>query len=177
MEAKAENLARGRESFVKINRRGFIKLTGAAILSGCAGAIGMSACSSWRDEYCVPLAPEGSYRLERGRVILSSSTLGSLAAAGNAVKLVFGGDEEKVERLVVIHSEDGKYHAFVDHCTHNKKELVYLHEEKLLRCYSGRSYFDMEGNVMKGPAEKPLHVLPTWQVADRVIIEMKSGGE
>ena len=177
MEAKAENLARGRESFVTINRRGFIQLTGAVILSGCVGAIGMSACSGWRDECYIPLAPEGSYRLEGGRVILSSSALGSLAAAGNAVRLVFGEDERAVDRLIVIHSEEGKYHAFVDHCTHSKKELYYLHEDKLLRCHSGRSYFDMKGNVMRGLAEKPLHVFPTWQVADRVIIEMKIGGE
>jgi nitrite reductase/ring-hydroxylating ferredoxin subunit len=162
---------------VTINRRDFIKLTGAAILSRCAGAMWLSACSGWRDECYVPLAPEGSYRLEGERIIFSPSAIASHATVGNAVKLVFGGDEEIVERLIVIHSEDGKYHAFVDHCTHNKKELYYLHEDKLLRCHSGRSYFDMEGNVMRGPAEKPLHVFPTWQVADRVIIEMKSGGE
>jgi nitrite reductase/ring-hydroxylating ferredoxin subunit len=176
MEEKAENLNRGKESFVTINRRGFIKLTGAVILLGCTGALCMSACSSWRDECYVPLAPEGSYRSEGGRVILLSSTLGSLAAEGSAVKLVFVDEEEIVERLIVIHSEDGKHHAFVDHCTHNMKELYYLREDKLLRCFSGKSYFDMEGNVMRGPAEKPLHGFPIWQEADRVIIEMKSGG-
>ena len=158
-----------------LNRRGFIKLTSGAFLSGCAGAIGMGACSSWRDECYVPWAPEESYRLEGEQVILSPSVFGSLTAASNAVKLVFGNNGEAVERVILIHSEDGKYHAFLDHCTHNKKELYYLHEDKLLRCHSGRSYFDMEGNVMKGPAEMPLRVFPTRQKADCVIIEMTSG--
>ena len=158
-----------------LNRRGFIKLTGAAFLSGCAGAIGMGACSSWRDECYVPWAPEESYRLEDERVILLTSVFNSLAAASNAVKLVFGNNGEAVDRLIVIHPEVGKYHAFLDHCTHNKKELYYLHEDELLRCHSGRSYFDMEGNVMRDPAEMPLRVFPTRHEADCVIIEYTGG--
>jgi nitrite reductase/ring-hydroxylating ferredoxin subunit len=77
--------------------------------------------------------------------------------------------------MIVIRSGDGIFHTLVDHCTHNEKELYYLQDEEMLRCHSGKSYFDIQGNVMKGPARKSLGVFPTWQEDDQLIIAMKSG--
>lgn len=125
----------------------------------------------------VPSAPEGSYRLDGERIILSLPMVGSLTASGSAVRLVLEVGEGIPERLIVIRSGDGIYHALVDHCTHNDKELYYMHEGEMLRCHSGKSYFDIQGNVMEGPAEVPLRVFPIRQEADQLIIAMKSGGE
>ena len=175
MENTMNDVVNVGKEIITISRRSFIKLTGAMILSSSAGVLGMGACSGWRDEYQVPLATKGSYQLHGDQVTLSLPAVGFLSVVGGAVRLVIEEGEEIGERLIVIRSEDEKFHAFIDHCTHNEKELYYLPEENMLRCHSGRSCFDVEGNVVKGPAEKPLHVFPTCLEADRLMIEMRSG--
>jgi Rieske Fe-S protein len=154
-----------------ISRREFMKLSGATVFYTCASAV-VSACSTWRDAYNVPHAPEGSYRWEGDGVIVSLIAANELGEVGAAVRLVLGQDEDSEERIIVVHSEEGIYKTFADHCTHNGKEVYYLHEEKLFRCHSGRSYFDLEGNVIKGPAECALHLFPTHRAGDELVIEM-----
>jgi nitrite reductase/ring-hydroxylating ferredoxin subunit len=175
MEESMNDQVDGKNVLMTFNRRSFIKLTGVMILSSSAVVLGIGACSGWREEYQVPQAPKGSYQLNGDQVVLSLTAVDSLSVIGGAVRLVFGEGEEIVERLIVIRSENEKYQAFIDHCTHNDKELYYLRESKILRCHSGKSHFNMEGSVIKGPAEKPLHVFPTWQETDQLMIEMKSG--
>ena len=155
-----------------IRRREFIKLTGATALCACACGVGISGCSNSTGVSNVPLAPEGSYRRDGGRVIVSLTAADQLNPVGGAVKFTLDGGEDAGEKIVIVHSGDETYQAFADRCTHNGKELDYLHEGKKLQCRSGKAQFDLEGNVIKGPAESALLAYPTRREGDKLVIEV-----
>lgn len=156
------------------SRRDFLKMTAATLICACAGAMGVSACSSWRETYDVASAEEGSYRCEQGRVILALKTAKGLTAVGAALRLNLGQSQASGERILVLRSGEDEYQAFADRCTHNGKELYFIPDEKMLRCYSGKSQFDLNGHVVAGPASRKLAAYPVHRSADELIIEVGS---
>jgi Rieske Fe-S protein len=154
-----------------ISRREFIKLTGATALCTCAGA-GISGCSNSAGVSGIPLAPEGSYQREGDRVVVSLAAAEQLNPVGGAVRLAVDGEGEEGLKLVIIHLAGEDFRAFADSCTHNGKELNYLPGDSKLRCRSGKSHFDLEGNVLKGPAESALLVYPAYRQGDRLVLEI-----
>jgi nitrite reductase/ring-hydroxylating ferredoxin subunit len=158
-----------------INRREFIKVSGTAVFCSCASAIGLGACSTWRDEYNVPHVPEGSYRREGKKVIISLIAANVLQEVGTAVRLRLVGSEDSQQKIIIVRSGDDAYQAFADHCTHNGKELYYLPGERIW-CHSGKSQFDLEGNVIKGPVESGLFSYPLQREGDQLILEINSMG-
>jgi nitrite reductase/ring-hydroxylating ferredoxin subunit len=155
-----------------INRREFIKLTGATALCTCAGAAGLCGCSNSGDATNIPLAPPGCCRREGDLVLVSLAAAGPLDPVGGAVRVILGGDEDTELRMVVVHAEGETYRAFADQCTHNGKELNYLPEAQKLQCRSGRAQFDLDGKVLRGPAERALQVYPTRREGDRLLIDV-----
>ncbi len=155
-----------------INRREFIKLTGATALCACAGAAGLSGCSNSGEASNIPLAPQGSYRWDGGVVIVSLGAADLLHFVGGAVRVAFDAGEDAGIQMVIVHLQDGIYRAFADRCTHNGKELDYLPETQKLQCRSGQAQFDLEGNVLRGPAERALLVYPTRREGDQLFIEV-----
>jgi nitrite reductase/ring-hydroxylating ferredoxin subunit len=155
-----------------INRREFIKLTGATALCACAGAAGLSGCSNSGGASNIPLAPQGSYRWDGGLVIVSLTAADALSPVGGAVRVTLDAGEDAGVRMVILHSGDETYRAFADRCTHNGKELDYLPEAQKLQCRSGQAQFDLEGHVLRGPAERALPVYPTRREGDQLLIEV-----
>jgi Rieske Fe-S protein len=151
-----------------VNRRVFIKLAGMTAACVCAG-VGTSGCSG-KAVSDTPSAPAGSYRIQDGRVHVALPQVEALAPVGGAVKLAVcqGGSERKI---IIVHSTDGEYRAFADSCTHNGKELNYLHEEGRLACCGRSSQFDLEGRVLKGPAETALQRYSLRQVGDELVVQ------
>jgi nitrite reductase/ring-hydroxylating ferredoxin subunit len=154
-----------------MRRREFLKLAGATAVCACTGGVGVGGCSS-AGVPSAPLAPEGSYRRAGERVILSLTAVDELQAVGGAVRLALGDDEDSEVKILLVHPEDDVYRAFANRCTHRGKELNYLHEEKELRCRSRKARFDVEGHVIKGPAEGPLLVYPSRREGDELVIEI-----
>ncbi|HSR31702.1 MAG TPA: Rieske (2Fe-2S) protein [Anaerolineae bacterium] len=138
-----------------LDRRGFIKLTGTTIFCMCGGAAGMGGCGG-NPTSDTPGAPAGSYRVENDRVILSLSAIDSLTPIGGAVKFTFQNQGGSQLKVIVVHSGDQEFRAFADRCTHNGKELNYLHNDGVLACCGRSSRFDLAGNVVNGPAEEAL---------------------
>ncbi|MEJ2737080.1 MAG: Rieske 2Fe-2S domain-containing protein [Anaerolineae bacterium] len=153
-----------------INRREFIKLTGAAALCTCAGAAGLCGCSNSGGASNIPAAPQGCYRRQGDQVIVSLAAAGPLNPVGGAVRVTLGGGEEADLRMVVVHAQAETYRAFADCCTHNGKELDYLPEAQKLQCRSGQAQFDLDGKVLRGPAERALRVYPTRREGDQLLI-------
>jgi nitrite reductase/ring-hydroxylating ferredoxin subunit len=153
-----------------IERRAFLKLAGSTMVCACAGAVGISGCGL-AGAANTPAAPEGSYRREGDKVIVTLSAAGTLAAVGGAVRLALHGGEVV---LIVVHSGDQVYHAFADRCTHNGKELDYIHEEQEIRCRSRKSRFDLAGALIRGPAMGGLVVYPLHRQEDELVIEVNS---
>lgn len=153
-----------------VNRRQFLRLAGATAACMCVGALGTSGCSS-KSASNTPPAPEGSYWIRDGKVTMSLPQVEMLAPVGGAVKLALnaGGLDRKI---IIVHSADAEYRAFTDSCTHNGKELNYLHEEGRLACCGRSSQFDLDGNVLRGPAETPLRQYSLWQTGEELVIEV-----
>jgi Rieske Fe-S protein len=152
-----------------ISRRRFIKLTGTTAFCTClASAVAVSGCSMPVSN--TPPAPEGSYRKEGDRIVVSLSKIDGLKKVGGAVKFTVHDEDGSELKAIVVHSEDEEYRAFADRCTHNGKELNYLHQEGRLACCGLGSQFDLEGSVLEGPAEDALAAYPVrWEGEDLVI--------
>jgi nitrite reductase/ring-hydroxylating ferredoxin subunit len=152
-----------------VNRREFIKLAGATAACMCAG-LGIGGCTG-KATSDTPFAPGGSYRVADGTVTVALSQVEALASVGGAVKLALyaGGSERKI---IIVHSADEEYRAFADSCTHNGKELNHQHEEGKLACCGRSPQFDLEGSVLRGPAEIALLRYSLRQVGDELVIQV-----
>lgn len=153
-----------------IDRRTFLKRAGGTAACACAGVLGISGCAR-SGAARTPLAPEGSYRRAGDQVIVSLRAAGELEGVGGAVRLALDAGET---RLIVVHPEEQVYLAFADRCTHNGKELDYLHEEREICCRSRKSRFGLAGSRIRGPAESDLSVYPVRRQQDDLVIEVRS---
>ncbi len=140
---------------MNLSRRAFFKRTGTLMVCMCVGGLGMSGCAGQRTS-STPPAPAGSYRLQDGRVHVTLSQVGALLGVGGAVKLTLEGEDGSERKIILVRPGQADYRAFADACTHNGKELIYLHEERLLACCGRSSRFDLAGEVNHGPAENIL---------------------
>ena len=119
---------------MSLSRRAFIKLTGTTMVCTCIGALGASGCAS-NPTSDTPAAPAGSYRVQDGRVYVTLSEMGTLLGVGGAVKLTLGDASGSKQRVIIVRPSETDYRVFADACTHNGKELNYLHREGLLACW------------------------------------------
>jgi Rieske Fe-S protein len=152
-----------------LTRRVFIK-GATAVVCTCAYAVGAAGCGS-KPTSDVPTAPDGSYRAEDGQIVLELPAVGRLAVVGGAVKFTVQQDGTASElKLIVLRAADEDYRAFADRCTHNGKELNYIHHDGILACCGLGSRFDLAGNVLRGPAEEPLARYTVRKQGDDLVI-------
>ena len=153
-----------------ISRRRFIKLTGTTAVCTCvASAVALSGCS--KPVSNTTPAPEGSYRRQEDKIIVSLSEIDALREVGGAVKFTLNAKDGSELKIIVLHSGPDEYRAFADHCTHNGKELNYLHDESMLACCGLGSEFDLEGNVLEGPAEDALVAYSLRKAGEELVID------
>ena len=95
----------------------------------------------------------------------------ALYPVGGALRCTLSGEDAEVT-LIVVHSAPETYRAFADRCTHNGKALDYLPESGTLQCRSRKARFDLEGQVLRGPAERALLAYPTRRQGDELVIEV-----
>ena len=154
-----------------LSRRSFIKLTGTTVACTCIGAMGTSGCAGSATS-SVPSAPEGSFRVQVGRLRLALSEVGTLLGVGGAVKLALADPNGSERKVIVVRPGKADYRAFANACTHNGKELDYLHAEGLLACCGRSSRFDLAGEVIHGPAEHALPSYPVVREGDEMVIDI-----
>jgi nitrite reductase/ring-hydroxylating ferredoxin subunit len=90
---------------------------------------------------------------------------------GGAIRCALGGEDAET-KLVVVHAGPEAYRAFADRCTHNGKALQLLPQSQTLQCRSRKARFDLEGQVLRGPAERALLAYPTRREGDELVIEV-----
>ncbi len=66
---------------------------------------------------------------------------------------------KKGQKVWIVHREEGLY-ALVSICTHLACTPNWVEDEKLFRCPCHGSVFDVEGDVIAGPAPEPLYRVP-----------------
>lgn len=156
---------------MSLSRRAFIKVAGTTVACTCIGVLGTSGCAG-NSASDTPPAPPGSYRVQDGRVYVALSKVGPLLSVGGAIKLTAEGATGSGRKVIVVRPGEADYRAFADACTHNGKELNYLHAERWLACCGRSSRFDLAGNVKHGPAEDALTRYPVWQEDGELGIEL-----
>ena len=156
---------------MSLSRRAFIKLTGTTVVCTCIGALGTSGCTG-NSTSDTPPVPAGSYRVQNGRVYVALSELGALLGVGGAIKCTLEGVDGPERKLIIVRPSEADYRVFADACTHNGKELNYLHGEGLLACCGRSSRFDLAGKVVHGPAEDALLNYRVWREDGELVIEI-----
>jgi len=136
-----------------IARRQFVELG----LCGVAGAalLPLTGCASLA---AVRLTPE------QGTLRLAVRNHPSLARPGGHLKVAAEGIARPI---YVIGQEDGSYLALSSECTHLKCTVVLEGARIVCPCHG--STFDRGGDVLAGPAERPLERYPTVLRADGVL--------
>ena len=156
---------------MSLDRRDFIKLAGTTVACTCIGLLGTSSCAGSATS-STPHAPEGSYHIQDGRVFLEISEVGTLLGVGGAVKFALADAGGLARKVILVRPGEADYRAFANACTHNGKELNYLHEEGMLACCGRSSRFNLAGEVNHGPAEDALPSYRVWQEGDELVIEI-----
>ncbi len=105
-----------------------------------------------------PPADAGCWSYADGKVEIDLDRAPELAAKGGAIRLEGG---SLPMRVLVLHGEDGAFHAFPNRCTHmGHRRLDPLPGEQKIRCCSiGRSTFDYSGRKISGLAPEGLQPL------------------
>ena len=76
------------------------------------------------------------------------------------------------EPLFLMRTEDDKYLAFVNRCSHCRHKIDPMPKKPLLRCCGpSHSIYDYDGNKITGPAKGPLVKYYVEQSAGDVIIK------
>jgi Rieske Fe-S protein len=139
-----------------MKRREFLK-------SGC-GACAAFAGSSFMISLLQSCAPMPAYRVaavnKKISVPLDKFTLSDF--------LIVSPDRYNYD--IALTKTGNEYHAYVMKCTHADNPIQF--DGKTFRCDLHGSVFDHDGNVEKGPAEKPLYKLMTIVGEKDVIISL-----
>ncbi len=143
------------------SRRDFLKTIGGATVCACTGLTGANGCAMLRGvSRTAAIRPE-AYTLDHGKLTIALDRCPCLAASGGSGKLSIDTGDSKPMKMIVLHVKEGQYQAFTDRCTHGGRELNFLPGQEKLQCSSfGRSTFDLQGQVLKGPAKEPLTGYP-----------------
>ena len=140
------------------SRRDFLTKVGTISLCTCTGLMGINACSMIKGISEVPLLPDEAFTYSESELTVDLSKTSLLDNVGNAAKtsVSFANDELK---LIIIQNDNDNYVVFSDKCAHGGRELNYLDHKKILQCSSfGHSEYNLDGQVLKGPAKNPLSV-------------------
>jgi nitrite reductase/ring-hydroxylating ferredoxin subunit len=122
----------------------------------------------------VQVAPDRSYRLQGGKIVMTLSKIDVLDRPGGAVKFAVSvkPDTDPV-KILVVRPDEETFVVFEDRCTHGKRELNYRHDVKLLECSSfGHSKFDLSGKVLEGPAKGPLLLYPFERQGNELFVKV-----
>ena len=127
---------------MEIQRRAFLKKTGSALACAClAGGAALEAAEKNITQYAV----------EDSKLIIELSRHPKLKEVGGSE--MFQADKKKI---IVLHPDEKNYKAFENKCTHMGGQVSYRPKDGFMQCALHGSRFDTEGNVVKGPAAKPL---------------------
>ena len=101
-------------------------------------------------------------------------TLGSTSAVPQSGLTTFDADGHDVD----VANVDGTFYAFSDVCTHLRCSLA---EGELdgttVKCICHGSRFDVStGEVLRGPAKRPIQVYPVRVEGDALVVDVPSAG-
>lgn len=102
-----------------------------------------------------------------GKLAIGMDKLDKLKDIGSSMTL-------KIKDRMVLFIRDGEDSVlgFDPTCTHQQCTVEHKAGSDKIECPCHGSIFDLEGNVLKGPAETPLHRFETSLEDERVVIDL-----
>jgi nitrite reductase/ring-hydroxylating ferredoxin subunit len=156
-----------------MERRSFIRNSSTVTVAVCTCGMGLSSCSAITGISNVPEAPDGSFEKNGNQVVLKLDKIPELKNAGGNIKFSIPRSPDKPLKLLVARMGDGRYLAVQNRCTHGKRELEYILEKDMIECVSfSHSKYNLQGEVINGPAPEPLTLYEAVQEQDSLIITL-----
>jgi nitrite reductase/ring-hydroxylating ferredoxin subunit len=119
---------------------------------------------------CITPKPvnDDCWRVRGNQVEVSLKDAAELSRPSGALRLEGKGLEQ---RILIVHGEDGEFHAYPNHCPHAGRRLDPMPGEAMLQCCSlGKSTFDYSGKVLYGEDTTAIHPLPLRREKDRLVV-------
>lgn len=114
---------------------------------------------------------QDAWQYADGVVTVDLNRMPELAAPGGAARLEGKG---LPERVLLVHGNDGAYHAFRNRCTHMGRRIDPLPDTDRLRCCSvSRSTFDYAGEPLEGPAGNSITAFPVTAAEGRLTVSLR----
>lgn len=106
-----------------------------------------------------------------GKLTIVLGAAPELKSAGGALRIEGG---NLPVRVLVVHGEDGGYHAYHNRCTHlGHRRLDPVPGTNTVQCCSiNKSTFDEKGNTIFGPAPHSIQNYPVEMVGDSLVISL-----
>lgn len=112
-----------------------------------------------------------AWKVQGGKVTVDLSILPELNTAGNAVRLEGNGLDR---RILVVHGEDGVFHAFENRCTHMGRRLDPGRRPDTVKCCSvSGSVFDLSGKPVAGAARRPVKTFDVRKEGDILEVNLQ----
>ncbi|MBW1902110.1 MAG: Rieske 2Fe-2S domain-containing protein [Deltaproteobacteria bacterium] len=113
-----------------------------------------------------PPSDEKCWTYRNGTVTIDLARAPELSKIGGAIRL-----EKKnlPERILVIRTDDGRFHAFLNKCKHMGRRLDPVPDTETIQCCSvNKTTYDFKGEVLFGPAKKSVQPYPV-TVTDKTL--------
>jgi Rieske Fe-S protein len=101
------------------------------------------------------------------KIKISMSKLPQLAKVGGAVLKKIGG-----QPVLLVRSSEKTIKAFNPECTHKKCVVEFKEKTGNLHCKCHKSAYDLSGQVLGGPAPKPLQIYRTKLKEDYLLMKL-----
>lgn len=112
------------------------------------------------------VAAAGSWSFDGKNVKIDISRLPEISSPGRGVRIE---GKELPDRFLLVHGNDGEFHAFSNRCRHGGRRLD-PHGDGLRCCSVGKATYDMGGKILSGPAKKDLKKYSTKRENNYIII-------
>ena len=106
-------------------------------------------------------------RAEGGKVAIPLAKLELLKSVGGSIAI-----KVKSNLLLLVRDSPTSVRAFNPVCTHRQCVVVFSAGDKKIKCPCHGSQFDLDGNVVHGPASRPLERYPAALADDQVIVTL-----
>ena len=120
----------------------------------------------------LPPADAGCWTYAEGKIEIVLDLVPELSQPGGAIRLE---GHRLPRRVLVLHGQDGKFHALPNRCTHlGHRRLDPVPGEETIRCCSiSKSVFDYSGKNISGAARQPLTPFQVETEPGKLIISLE----
>ena len=145
-----------------MNRKTFLKATAATVAAASLAPIVtlLEGCSS--------SAPVLQAKVSDNKAIVPLDHLAMLASPNSHAKIYVN---QNANPIILFAGENGEMRAVLSTCSHSGCEVTKLRTTFECPCHG--SEYDLQGNVLRGPAPEPLEVFQVEKVAGRLEISLK----